>query len=73
MHPNERPADIASFRALLLGSGPIPSQLLSSPMLAAAFTPAYTPEVSWREVFRQNRHLILLALGLLLVAFLLSL
>lgn len=69
MHPNERPATIAEFRAILFGSGTVSTPLISpTPLL---FPP--TPEVSWREVLYQNRHLIASALALLIFALLLSL
>jgi serine/threonine-protein kinase len=69
MHPNERPSNIAALRATLFGSAPVPGQL--SPSLSLPLPLAQ--EASWREVFRQNRHLILSAVALLVVAFVLSL
>jgi serine/threonine-protein kinase len=70
MHPNERPATVAAFREILLGSAPIANLLTTSPSLPP---PQSTEVISWREVFRQNRHLILIAMGLLVVAIVLSL
>lgn len=70
MHPNERPANARAFRDLLLGS-----QLPLQPLSHATITPPALPPAneSWRAVFHENRHLMLAALVLFLVALLLSL
>jgi len=70
MHPNERPPNARAFREILFGSMPVsvhPSTSMNTPLPLPVM-----PETSWREVFRQNRHLVLSALGLLVVALLLS-
>lgn len=70
MHPNERPPNIRALREVLFGSVPIsvhPSTSMNAPLPLPMM-----PETSWREVFRQNLHLVLSALGLLVVALLLS-
>lgn len=76
MHPNERPPNIRMLRDALFGSAPIP---MLSPMLSPTLlTPPLPlplptlPDVSWRAVFRQNLHLVLSAVGLLVIALLLS-
>jgi serine/threonine-protein kinase len=70
MHPNERPPTVAAFREILLGSAPIASLLTTT---NSPLAPPRPPEASWREVFRQNHHLILIALVLLVTAIVLSL
>jgi serine/threonine-protein kinase len=69
MHPNERPANIAAFRAVLYGSAPAPA--LPTMAIPAPLSPGY--ESTWREVLKQNLMLIATALALLFVALLLSL
>lgn len=72
MHPNERPRDIRAFREALFGSVPISVHVHPSTSMATPLSLPLMPETSWREVFRQNLHLVLSALGLLLVALILS-
>jgi serine/threonine-protein kinase len=69
MHPNERPPSVRALREALFGSLPIP---LQAPVLGGGLPLLPSPELSWGEVFRQNRHLVFSALGLLVVALLLS-
>lgn len=69
MHPNERPSSAQGMRETLFGSRSLPLQ----PAAGMGTLPmALTPETSWGEVFRQNRRLVLSALGLLMLALLLS-
>jgi serine/threonine protein kinase len=66
MHPNERPATAREMRDLLIGSKPLPQ-------LAHTAIPQAFPKLSWRKVFYENRLLVGVAFGLLLVAMALSL
>ncbi len=71
MHPNERPPSAHALRETLFGSRSLPIQ----PAVGLGPLPMalpLTPETSWGEVFRQNRRLVLSALGLLMLALLLS-
>lgn len=69
MHPNERPANIRELRNMLFGSAPLPYQ--ASPSTSLSHLHATTP--SWRDVFYENRYLVMSAAGLLLLALILSL
>jgi serine/threonine-protein kinase len=64
MHPNERPASVAEFRTLLLGSAPIPGVMRAANVVV---------EPSWREIVASNRILIGAVLGLISLAVILSL
>ncbi len=74
MHPNERPPNIRALRDALFGSIPIPNPLVPGigTSVPLPLPMAASPEASWRDVFRQNLHLVLSALGLLVIALLLS-
>ncbi|GIV78915.1 serine/threonine protein kinase [Litorilinea aerophila] len=65
MHPNERPPSARAFRELLFGT--------ALPVAPMGVQSAPEPEPSWRELFRQNLHLILTALTLLIIALIVSL
>jgi len=66
MHPSDRPATAREMRDLLIGSIALPqiNQLPTSQTL---------PKLTWRTVFYQNRILLGIIVGLLLIATLLSL
>jgi serine/threonine protein kinase len=67
MHPEQRPANIAQFRAELLGSAPLP------PLNAAnEFAQAIPADGSLSTALRDNGILVGLTLGLLLVALLIT-
>jgi eukaryotic-like serine/threonine-protein kinase len=66
MHPNERPATAREMRELMIGSMPLPQ-------ISQAALPQPFPKLSWRKVFYQNRMLVGVAFGLLMVATVLSL
>jgi serine/threonine protein kinase len=70
MHPSERPANAAAFRALLFGSGTL-AEAEAHP--ASGRIRFAMPDATWREVFGQNIYLIASAFVLLGVAILLSL
>lgn len=73
MHPNERPPSIRILREMLLGSSPI---LISSPLptpFPMSLPPLPGSEAPWGQVFYANRHLLISAAVLLLIALLLSL
>lgn len=84
MHPNERPADVHAMRELLFGTrhtsasgngqfmGNAMTHALSTPGLASQ-TPLYADDLTWGEVFYANRHLLVSAGALLLIALILSL
>ncbi|MFZ5916095.1 MAG: serine/threonine-protein kinase [Chloroflexota bacterium] len=63
MHPEQRPASIAQFRAELLGSAPLPPLNTTEEM-----TPLDLPTANLTTALRDNGILIGLTLGLLLVA-----
>jgi serine/threonine-protein kinase len=65
MHPNERPSTAREMRDLLVGSKPLP-QPAPTPL------PSMLPKLSWSKVFQQNRVLIGVVLGLLMIATVLS-
>jgi serine/threonine-protein kinase len=65
MHPNERPTSAREMRELMVGSKPLPQ-------LAHGSGPHPLPKIGWSKVFYQNRALIGVALGLLVVAVMLS-
>jgi serine/threonine protein kinase len=67
MHPEQRPVSIAQFRAELLGSAPLPP--LNS---ATELSQTIRPDNSLAAALRDNDILIGLALGLLLIALLLT-
>ena len=67
MHPNERPGNARAMRELLLGTA------TSSGTQGSSTGLPYMPELSWGEVFYANRHLLVSAAALLVIAFLLSL
>jgi serine/threonine-protein kinase len=69
MHPNERPASAEEMRELLLGSTMVPTRILQQQSLG--YTQPTTP-LSWGEIFRQNAVLVGLALGLLIIATIIS-
>lgn len=69
MHPNERPPSIRALRDMLFGSLPLPHQN----SLSTGASQSYAIEQSWGEVFYSNRYLVASAMGLLLVALILSL
>jgi len=62
MHPNKRPASIAEFRAELRSS-PLPEPL----------TDLLSAEGEWANATRENRFLIAIALGLIILALLVTL
>jgi hypothetical protein len=67
MHPEQRPASVAQFRAELLGSAPLP------PSNAVGELPHMTsPDDSLATALRDNGILIGLTMGLLLVALLVT-
>jgi len=67
MHPEQRPASVAQFRAELLGSAPLP------PLNAVGELPHMTPpDDSLATALRDNGVLIGLTMGLLLVALLVT-
>lgn len=71
MHPNERPASARVFRELLFGTA-LGTRSAALGMAMGLGTLPAMPEVSWGEVFYANRHLLISAAALLLIALLLS-
>jgi eukaryotic-like serine/threonine-protein kinase len=69
MHPNERPPNIRALREMLFGSTPLPNQLSPSTRLSQL----QAVDQSWSEVFYTNRYLVASAVGLLMIALILSL
>jgi serine/threonine protein kinase len=63
MHPDNRPGSVADFRAMLLGSAPVPDPLID----------LMPTQGEWRHALRQTRVLLLLALLALLLAILVTL
>jgi serine/threonine-protein kinase len=63
MHPDDRPNDVAGFREMLLGSGPLPEPLIS----------IVPTQGEWRYALRQNRILLILALLALVMAIIVTL
>jgi serine/threonine protein kinase len=62
MHPSKRPASVAEFRAEL-----------RSPPLPEPLTGLLPVEVEWADAARENRILMAIALGLIILAFLITL
>ncbi len=67
MHPEQRPADIAQFRAELLGSAPLPPLSTTSEL-----SQMISPDDSLATALRDNGILIGFTTGLLLVALLIT-
>ena len=60
MHPDQRPANVEEFRAMLLPSGVLQPVVFTRPTVQVA-----AAEANWHEAIRSNRALIAAVIGLL--------
>jgi serine/threonine protein kinase len=70
MHPNERPATVQEMRELLLGSAIPMSRIVQQQSLGLSQSGGLP---TWTDIFRQNRLLVGVAIGLFVAAILISL
>ncbi len=73
MHPNERPPSVRVLRDMLFGSAPIVVSTVLPPPSPAPLPALPANQLTWGQVFYANRHLLISAGVLLLIAVLISL
>ncbi len=67
MHPDQRPANVEEFRALLLPSGALPPLALNR-----SIVPAAPSAEDWRDAIRSNRALMAAVVGLIALSIFLT-